>query len=139
MSWFFTCLRKYADFSGRARRREYGWFNLVFGIVVLIFYILVFFALPPVSSTGSSQNALALIIFIVFGLFFLAMIIPSWSVTVRRLHDIGLSGWWFLVGLVPLIGSFWFLVLMFTDSRPGDNQYGPNPKVATTIQGMSGK
>ncbi len=135
MRWFFTCLRKYADFSGRARRREYWWFNLIVGIIAIVFYILVFLTLVPATNTDQGQSGLALVLYVVFGLFFLAMIIPSWSVSVRRLHDVGKSGWWIFINLVPFIGEIWYLVLMFTDSQPGDNQYGPNPKLATTIPG----
>jgi len=51
------------------------------------------------------------------------------GVTIRRLHDIGKSGWWILIGLIPLIGGIWLLILMLGDSQPGDNQYGPNPKM----------
>ncbi|MDY0077004.1 MAG: DUF805 domain-containing protein [Bacteroidales bacterium] len=62
------------------------------------------------------------------GIYSLALIIPSLAVAVRRLHDVGKSGWMILIGLIPLIGFIWLLVLMVTDSKPGENQYGPNPK-----------
>jgi len=64
-----------------------------------------------------------------YGLYSLAVLIPSLAVTVRRLHDVGKSGWFILVGLIPLIGSIWLLVLFCTDSKPGENQYGPSPKM----------
>ena len=56
------------------------------------------------------------------------MILPSWAVTVRRLHDTNHSGWWLLIGLVPIVGAIVLLVWMVTDSNAGDNQYGRNPK-----------
>ena len=65
------------------------------------------------------------------GLFFLAMLIPSLAVTFRRLHDTDRSGWWLLIGLVPLIGGIIFLIFMIQDSQSGENKYGPNPKSAT--------
>jgi uncharacterized membrane protein YhaH (DUF805 family) len=56
------------------------------------------------------------------------MFIPGLAVAVRRLHDVGKSGWMLLIGLIPLVGAIWLFVLMVTDSDPGENQYGPNPK-----------
>ena len=64
----------------------------------------------------------------IYSLYALAIIIPSLAVALRRLHDIGKSGWWILIALVPLIGAIWLLVLYVRDSQPGENQYGPNPK-----------
>jgi uncharacterized membrane protein YhaH (DUF805 family) len=65
----------------------------------------------------------------IYLLYGLAVLIPSLALVIRRLHDIGKSGWWFFIGAIPLIGGFWLLLLMLTDSQPGDNQYGPNPKM----------
>lgn len=65
------------------------------------------------------------------GLFSLALFIPSLAVAVRRLHDIGRSGWWLLIGLIPLVGAFVLLVFAVQDSQPGSNAYGPNPKTGT--------
>jgi uncharacterized membrane protein YhaH (DUF805 family) len=64
----------------------------------------------------------------VYGLYLLAVIIPSLAVGVRRLHDVGKSGWMILISLIPIIGAIWLLVLFVTDSNPGENQYGANPK-----------
>ena len=121
MNWYLTVLKKYAVFSGRARRKEYWMFvlfNLIFTIVAVLLDNLLGTAIEDVG----------------YGLFYilymLAVIIPSLAVMVRRLHDTGKSGWWFFISLVPLIGSIWLLVLMVTDSQPGENQYGPNPKEA---------
>lgn len=61
-------------------------------------------------------------------LYALAVFIPGLAVAVRRLHDIGKSGWMILLGLIPLIGAIWLIVLMATDGKPGSNEYGPNPK-----------
>jgi len=62
------------------------------------------------------------------GVFTLAMLIPSIAVTVRRLHDTDRSGWWILIGLIPLIGGIILIVFAAQDSKPGENQYGSNPK-----------
>ncbi len=66
--------------------------------------------------------------FIFYGLYLLAMLIPGLAVAVRRLHDVNKSGWFMFVALIPLIGGIWLLILMVTDSTPGDNEYGSNPK-----------
>jgi uncharacterized membrane protein YhaH (DUF805 family) len=58
-----------------------------------------------------------------------AVLIPGIAVSVRRLHDTGKSGWWLLIGLVPLLGGIVLLVFMVLDSQPGQNQYGPHPRV----------
>jgi uncharacterized membrane protein YhaH (DUF805 family) len=121
MNWWLTCMKKYVDLSGRARRKEYWMFhlfNVIFTIAVVI--------LASIFGTASEED---LGFRVIYGLFALAIILPTLSVTVRRLHDVGKSGWWIFISLVPLIGSIWLLVLMVTDSQPGENQYGPNPKM----------
>ena len=65
---------------------------------------------------------------ILSGIYTLAIIIPSIAVGVRRLHDIGRSGWWFLIALVPILGGIILLVFFVLDSKPGANEYGENPK-----------
>jgi uncharacterized membrane protein YhaH (DUF805 family) len=65
------------------------------------------------------------------GLYSLAILIPSLAVTVRRLHDTDRTGWWLLIGMIPLIGAIVLLVFMLLDSQPGDNQYGAHPKGVT--------
>ena len=70
---------------------------------------------------------------ILSGIYGLAVLIPGLAVAVRRLHDTGRSGWWLLIGLVPLIGAIVLIVFMATDGEPGDNAYGPNPKFAPAL------
>lgn len=120
MQWYIKVLKNYAKFEGRARRTEFWMFSLInFGISTISSFIWY------MSQNGSgTANFLGLI----FTLYGLAVIIPGIAVTVRRLHDIGKSGWWFFIVLVPFIGWVWMLWLLFTDSQPGNNQYGPNPK-----------
>ena len=110
----------YADFSGRARRKEY-WMFVLFNFIAVV---LLFFVEAYTMSAGDLYLPLA-------SLYSLATFIPSLAVSVRRLHDVGESGWMLLVGLIPLIGSIWLLVLYLRKSEPGANKYGPNPKVAT--------
>ena len=116
MNWYLEVLKKYAVFSGRARRKEY-WMFLLFNIIIgLVLGVLEGLAGGP-GVLGS-----------IYGL---AVLIPGIAVSARRLHDTDRSGWWLLIGLIPLIGAIVLLVFMVQDSQPGENQYGPNPKTAT--------
>ncbi len=122
MNWYLKVLKQYADFSGRARRKEYWMFvlfNMIFAIVAMILDNVL-----GIVMEGIGYGPL-------YGLYVLAMLIPGLAVAVRRLHDVGKSGWMILIVLIPLIGAIWLLVLMVTDSNPGENQYGQNPKEAT--------
>lgn len=113
---------RYADFKGRSRRSEYWFFTLFSMIILLPAYFI------GVAGAASESGALTAIGFGIYGLGALALIVPSLAVAVRRLHDTGRSGWWYLIGLVPIIGSIVLLVFFCTDSEPGANQWGPNPK-----------
>jgi uncharacterized membrane protein YhaH (DUF805 family) len=122
MKWYVMVLKKYADFNGRARRMEYWMFSLFNFLFLMV-------ALTLDNIVGSTIGNLF------YGLFYLvyafAVLLPGLAVMVRRLHDVGKSGWMFLVALIPLIGGIWLLVLLCTDSTPGENEYGPNPKEVT--------
>ena len=82
-----------------------------------------------VEGLAASQGVVTL--FVVTGLYSLAVMIPSMAVSFRRLHDTNRSGWWVLIALVPIIGGIVLLVFMVQDSQPNENQYGSNPKAAT--------
>ena len=128
MKWFLICVRdKYATFSGRARRKEYWMF-------VLVFYILLFLisSIPGIIGAILGSEGLLLLGSIMEVLLSLAFLIPGLAVSIRRLHDVGKSGWWILINLIPLLGNLYFLYLMVKDSQPDANQWGENPKVATT-------
>lgn len=118
MNWYLEVLKKYAVFNGRARRKEYWMFFL--------FNFIIGFVLGIVG--GGNLGSLGIILM----LFKLAVLIPSIAVSVRRLHDTERSGWWLLIGFVPIIGAIVLLVFMVQDSQSGQNQYGTNPKEATT-------
>ena len=117
MNYYSICLSKFADFSGRARRREYWTFALVNCLIALLLLILGL-------AFGEDSPASNIMVTI----FYLIMLVPNLSVSVRRLHDIGKSGWWLFIGLIPLVGSLLLLVWSLMDSEPGENQYGENPK-----------
>ncbi|MFZ9935218.1 MAG: DUF805 domain-containing protein [Arenimonas sp.] len=112
MEYFLSALKKYADFSGRARRKEYWMF--------ILFYFIIYISLAIVDSLIGTMF-LALI-------FVLATLVPSISIAARRLHDTGRSGWWQLISLIPLIGAIVLIVFLVQDSHE-ENQYGPNPKL----------
>jgi uncharacterized membrane protein YhaH (DUF805 family) len=120
VNWYLEALRKYAVFSGRARRKEYWMFCLFYVIFAIVLVII-----DSILGIGGEDGGL------LSGLFVLAMLIPSIALTVRRLHDTDRSGWWLLIGLVPLIGGIILLVFTVEDSQSGENRYGPNPKSAT--------
>ena len=116
MEWYLRVVKdNYANFNGRARRKEY-WMFVLFNFLILIVVGIVDFILGTVP--------------LLYLIYCLAMLIPSVAVGIRRLHDVGKSGWWIFISLIPLIGGIWLLVLLFTDGTPGDNIYGPSPKAA---------
>ncbi len=123
MNWYIKVLKQYADFNGRARRMEY-WMYVLFNVMVA-FILLLIDNIIGIAFEDIGYGPLYL-------LYCFAIVIPSIAVAVRRLHDSGRSRWWILISLVPLIGGIWFLVLMLMDSDPGDNQYGPSPKIITS-------
>ena len=177
MKWFIKCFKQYADFKGRARRREFWWFTLINFIIMVVFMI---FMMVPVmkemlnnpelleSMAGSSSFDTAAYsdeytkmvysimmkstAFYIYCIYSLAVLLPSLAVSVRRLHDTGRNGWWCLmpigasllqsvlqltgmsagvtiiVSLAVIAVSIVFIVWMFLDSQPGENQWGPNPK-----------
>ncbi len=119
MNWYLKVLKQYADYEGRARRKEY-WMFMLFN---LIFY---FIALILDNILGSTFGNLPYGIF--YLLYGLGVFIPSLAVTVRRLHDVGKSGWMIFISLIPIVGTIWLLVLLATDSDSDENKYGANPK-----------
>ena len=126
MDYFLHVLKNYAVFRGRARRREYWMFSLfyfLFGIAAFVIdYVLGF------TQDGSG---------VISSIFSLALLVPSLAVSVRRLHDVNKSGWFMLIGLVPLVGVIWLLVLDCTEGTAGPNEYGPDPKAWVETNPMS--
>ncbi|RQR53236.1 DUF805 domain-containing protein [Burkholderia sp. Bp9126] len=117
-----SVFNQYARFDGRARRAEYWYFAL------LTFFVSI--ACQLVTMVDSNATTIALLLSIVAALISLALIVPSISVTVRRLHDIGRSGWFLLIALIPIVGSIILLVWMCSRGNDGPNRFGPDPLAA---------
>jgi uncharacterized membrane protein YhaH (DUF805 family) len=119
MNWYFEVFRKYATFSGRARRKEY-WFFVLFNILAMVAFSIIDAAIGTYNVEAG--------IGVLSGIYLLIALLPGLAVAVRRLHDTGRTGWWLLISLVPIIGALVLLAFLIFDSTPGDNEYGPNPK-----------
>jgi uncharacterized membrane protein YhaH (DUF805 family) len=130
MNWYVKALKQYVDFSGRARRREYWMFVLVNVVIVIVLSVI-----DTLLGTGGfratagggsfyAANSLGLL----SGLYTLAVLLPSIAVTVRRLHDTDRSGWWILLGFIPIIGGIILLVFYVLEGTRGPNRFGPDPK-----------
>jgi uncharacterized membrane protein YhaH (DUF805 family) len=122
MSWFLLAWQRAADFSGRSRRKEYWYFQL-FNAIVMIFI-----GLFAVAFSDQGKPAM-----IPFGMMFaygLILFVPALSVTIRRLHDIGKSGWWYFIAFIPLIGGIILFVFTLLDSEPYANPWGLDPKAS---------
>ncbi|MGC4880661.1 DUF805 domain-containing protein [Micromonospora sp. DT43] len=111
---------QYVGFKGRARRSEYWWFVLFTFLVILAAAILDN-VLGLTVGEDSSTGYITLVAY-------LALLLPTLAVAVRRLHDTDRAGWWLLIGLVPIVGGIVLLVFYVLDSTPGANRFGPNPK-----------
>ena len=111
MNWYLEVLKKYVDFDGRARRKEYWMFVLINTIISLVLMFLV-------AKTGGAKTGS-----VVLNLYQLAVLLPSIAVGVRRMHDTDHSGWWILCPLVNL-------VFACTGGTPGPNRFGPDPKMS---------
>lgn len=119
MKWYIKVIQNYVNFKGRARRTEYWMFALFNSIFML--------------SAVMFDNLLDIVFYdAVYGpiyfIYSLLVLLPSLAVAVRRLHDIGKSGWYLLLSLIPIVGQIWLIVLLAQDGEPSLNLYGPNPK-----------
>nr|WP_298929313.1 DUF805 domain-containing protein [uncultured Erythrobacter sp.] len=151
MHWMILPLKRYADFAGRSRRMEYWMFAVMNFVISMVLagpaafaYFAAIAAVDPTAAGSEAEMAEALMGGIgtlgwaglsLYGLYFLAVLIPSIAVVVRRLHDRDMSGWWYLgfivASLLPFVGilaSIGFIVLMFLPGTDGPNRFGPDPK-----------
>jgi uncharacterized membrane protein YhaH (DUF805 family) len=124
IEWYkIAMFQNYSNFSGRARRSEYWYFRLA--TAVIFFALIAFAGLLAIVAGGALAFQIAMAIFFIY---ILLSVIPSLAVTVRRMHDLGKSGWNVLISFIPLVGPIWFLVLLATEGEQGENYYGPDPK-----------
>ena len=119
-----SVLRSYARFSGRARRSEYWWWSLAYTVVFVAYFVLI----GLLAAVAGESEPVATAAGLVYLALVAAVVVPSVAVTVRRLHDTGRSGWWYLICFAPL-GGIALLVFTCMDSQQGTNVYGPSPKL----------
>ncbi|SFF94627.1 Uncharacterized membrane protein YhaH, DUF805 family [Novosphingobium sp. CF614] len=141
LQYMFMPFQRYVDFAGRSRRMEYWSFALLNLIVMTVLVGLAFStgfsyrALIAGGNFGAGLGIATISFFAILGIYWLAVLVPTIAVTVRRLHDRDMSGWWYLgfivLGLLPLVGwlaSIAFLVITFLPGTAGPNRYGEDPK-----------
>jgi len=127
MRWMLMPLRRYAEFSGRSRRKEYWMFvllNALIGLTVGLVFLVGYYA----DMSQTEMDTWLMPVVYLAGLYSLVAIIPGIAVTVRRLHDTDRSGWAILWGLVPLIGALLLILFYVTEGTRGPNRFGVDPK-----------
>jgi len=124
MKWYLHALRNYAVFKGRARRREYWIFEMMNSAITLALFVLA----VTLGKAGYPHFLSLPVLYIV------ATMIPSLSSLIRRLHDTNRGGWWLLISMVPVVGPLILFAFTVTDSDPGENRFGPNPKRQPTTE-----
>ena len=130
MEWYLKVMRdNYANFNGRARRKEYWMYTLIFTVLLIALMTIMFSVLSFSDETGIETGPSVYLTVILVIVFLFAHLIPSIALTVRRLHDTGKSGWWYLIVLVPYLGNFVIFIFTLIDGDRGDNKYGSNPKI----------
>ncbi len=125
MKWYLAVLKKYAEFDGRACRKEY-WMFILFNLVIGLIGGFVMVVLGVILGMTEAQGDVLLNVFTT--LYSLVIMLPALAVLVRRLHDTNRSGWCCFISLIPLVGPIILIVFLAQDSGPVENQYGPNPK-----------
>lgn len=130
MKWYLLIWKRYAEFGGRSRRAEY-WFAFLFNMLFQFLFVGVGMMLLPIMLAGFSPAAAIftqLVSVAVLGIYSIAVLIPSFAVTIRRLHDTGRSGWNFLFGFIPIVGAILLIVWLAQEGEPGTNRWGSNPR-----------
>jgi len=111
--WKLVVLERYAKFDGRSRRAEFWWYALANFIISVVLNLL------------QAAASIFVILVVIYGL---AVLIPGIAVAIRRLHDTDKSGWWLLIGLIPIVGAIVLIVFWATDGPPAPNRYGVSEK-----------
>ena len=122
--------KNYTNFQGRSRRAEYWW--------PMLMYVIVYVAFLLISGIGSAMGDLGVILIAIAGLayvvFGIAIIVPMFAVTFRRLHDTDKSAWWMLISFIPLVGGIVLLIFTVMEGTKGTNKYGPDPKGGSAVE-----
>jgi uncharacterized membrane protein YhaH (DUF805 family) len=126
MEWMIMPLKRFAEFSGRSRRKEYWMFVLLQMLILIPVAILAILMGGPVEDPANPLGSTAILI--VLGVYFLVFFIPGLAVQVRRFHDQDKSGWFILLGFIPYVGSLILLVFMCLEGTRGPNRFGQDPK-----------
>lgn len=139
MELMFQPIRKYADFSGRARRKEFWLFALLMFLIEVVFMALLsavggqdLLMGYPASATVPMSGTVMAVVLLHFAVM-LALLVPSLAVTFRRLHDTNRKGWWILISFIPLIGALVLFIFYLLDGTPGPNRFGPDPKARSEL------
>ena len=151
LQWMILPLRRYADFRGRSGRAEFWWWTLFYYLVSAVLVAIMLAGLPWEAMSDENLDAQVLddspfgqvgagvwIGAILYGLFFIATFVPNLSVTVRRLHDRGMSGWWYagliilnfmpIINILAVVGFIVLLIICILPGQEGANRWGPDPK-----------
>ncbi|HEX2795249.1 MAG TPA: DUF805 domain-containing protein [Croceicoccus sp.] len=130
MDWMLLPYARYFDFAGRSRRMEYWMFQLfiVLGYAALMVAILMSGGGVEVGEAEAAPGPLVLMIFVVASIWAIATVIPTFALTIRRLHDTNRSGFWILIGFVPIVGGLVLLYFMLIEGTRGPNLFGADPK-----------
>ena len=123
MNWYLDAWKNYITFTGRSRRAAY-WMFVLFNLIAVILANVIDNVLGLAGQGGYGPISM------IYGL---AVFLPGLALAIRRLHDTGRSGWWMLIGFIPLIGLIVLIIFFVQDSHPGTNQYGPNPKESAPL------
>ncbi len=122
-AWKTVVLKRYAKFEGRAGRAEFWWYalaNIVLNVALGILWSIGF----------AIATGLGVVVAVLTVALYLALIVPSIAVEIRRLHDTDKSGWFLLIGLIPIVGFIILLVFYIQEGTAGPNQFGAGPEPA---------
>jgi len=119
--------KQFSDFKGRARRKEYWMYSLFQVLIGFSLYLISFIFFTNVLDYSNEKGLYSSLL--LFALFLMLHFIPNIAIAVRRLHDTGKSGWWYLLSLIPYIGPFILFILLVLESSEEENQWGVNPKL----------
>lgn len=129
MEWYTGVLKKYVEFSGRARRKEFWMFTLISLIISIVLNVI-----DRIIGTDFNNGSNG----VISSIYSLLVLLPSLGVGVRRLHDTNRSGWWWLIALVPCVGIIVLIVFWAQEGNPGPNSHGQDPKGAERSGGFAG-